>query len=174
MQNFTVGFHQLHKPAKGKKFRSAVFEALQVCNSRGKRDMQEELELVNWAYTGFLQQDNDRPHDFEPSSDEPIPPPVLAQLAKFRNQTSSDESQKGSECEDMHPPEPKTFKILEQLVKEVQDGHSDILDVCLSCGSRQSIVAQHPMFHGGLCHTCPATNNEPWLFEFGEDGSCIV
>ncbi|XP_070555444.1 DNA (cytosine-5)-methyltransferase 3A-like [Ptychodera flava] len=160
-RNFQDNFHEVSF-SRMKTYKTAVHEALKVAADRAfqtslneqgmgpSSDPHDEIrnlkkkdcgELISWAKDNFQPEGHE---SIEPSNDDKL------QACNLDSAEDSD----GIEDEQLKEKVQRMKNVRETRITEVREGKKKIQDVCIVCGDESLIVAQHPLFEGGLCETC--------------------
>ncbi|CAE1234789.1 unnamed protein product [Acanthosepion pharaonis] len=137
-----------------KKFKNALNEALQLCAVRAGVHIKENNAqyLHSWAEKQFQELENFDHDPFAPAGDEEYPVFVLQILKKFQLPKLNDSEQT------MHPQNEMSClsgMSADKASNKVKLKNVKIQEICLCCDSlHKELVAQHPLFEGGLCQEC--------------------
>ncbi|NWX95148.1 DNM3B methyltransferase, partial [Nothoprocta ornata] len=141
-------------------YRRAVYHALEVARSRSGKtfasspgeSLEEQLKpMIDWALTGF-----------KPLGFKGLRPPKTPESGALRNGTEEvlplehcppTKRLKTNPCNNGKEPRVEDDQSREQMVSEVTNNSGSLEERCLSCG-RKNPATFHPLFEGGLCHTC--------------------
>ncbi|XP_052827281.1 DNA (cytosine-5)-methyltransferase 3B [Octopus bimaculoides] len=134
-----------------KVFSVAVTEALEVCAQRSglKEDELSSEHLFNWAKHRFMEMVEDK-DPFLPLKGDPYPQFVKRKLQPiFKTAENIEEGP----VRVSSPPNP-LFEN-NDLINKLKTNQVKIQEICIGCkSSDKTIVAQHPLFEGGLCEQC--------------------
>ena len=132
-----------------KQYKKGVFQALQECHQRAANKVGPSIEsndvksLILWAQKGFPLRDgniNDLCTKVGTSH-------LSSYVAQFLSVIKKAEAYKKAQ----------EWKKKIDLMNEVRNDKRDIERVCITCPDVDlPVVAQHPIFVGGLCKTCKA------------------
>uniref|UniRef100_G3UV72 DNA (cytosine-5-)-methyltransferase n=1 Tax=Meleagris gallopavo TaxID=9103 RepID=G3UV72_MELGA len=150
------GEHRVARSRSGKTFTSAPGESLE-----------EQLKpMIDWALTGF-----------KPLGVKGLQPPKSSENGALRNGTEEvlclehcppTKRLKSNPCNSSKEQRMEEDQTREQMVSEVTNNSGSLEDSCLSCG-RRNPATFHPLFEGGLCHTCRDRFLE-LFYMYDEDG----
>ncbi|GFY49086.1 hypothetical protein TNIN_462632 [Trichonephila inaurata madagascariensis] len=162
---FIPNFLQIFRDASGKKWKAAVYEALEIVAARCNHSFRNAKDLMSWAMKEL------KAYDETLIGSSNLPPLVLKCLKDIRKFNLDSLSYSN----DSNTDDISTKKELIAL-NGVRNGSLNIEGICISCREDATIVDYHPFFTGGICFECKKRLQEN-IYAYGYDGKtmcCII